>query len=155
MPDETSRFPIPASLQDLEREPYNLLPYPHDFDDDDEAARADSFCQLVTLIERGNSSLLTGGLYLFQQQQQQQNNDPNVEEIYDPWMDGERVQAMYTLVRYVTFFFKCISIIQKLLCSTAVRKKEPIYVNFPFSRLMFRVLLLFRSFFRMCVCVCV
>ena len=147
MPDETSRFPIPASLQDLEREPYNLLPYPHDFDDDDEAARADSFCQLVTLIERGNSSLLTGGLYLFQQ-----NNDPNVEEIYDPWMDGERVQAMYTLVRYVTFFFKCISIIQKLFCSTAVWKKEPIYVNFPFSRLMFRVLFLFLSFFRVCVC---
>jgi len=98
MPEETSRFPIPSSLQDLEREPYNLIPYPHDFDDDDEAARADSFCQLVTLIERGNSSLLTGGLYLFQQQQQQ-HNDPNVEEIYDPWMDGERVQAMYTLVR--------------------------------------------------------
>ena len=154
MPDETSRFPIPASLQDLEREPYNLLPYPHDFDDDDEAARADSFCQLVTLIERGNSSLLTGGLYLFQQQQQQQNNDPNVEEIYDPWMDGERVQAMYTLVRYVPFFFKCISIIQKLFCSTAVWKKEPIYVNFPFSRLMFRVLLLFLSFFRVCVYIC-
>ena len=96
--EESSRFPIPASLQDLEREPYNLLPYPHDFDDDDEAARADSFCRLVTLIERGNQALLTGGLYLFQPQPQQ--CDPNVGEIYDPWMDGERVQALYTLVRY-------------------------------------------------------
>ena len=96
---EETRFPIPASLQDLEREPYNLLPYPNDFDDDDEAARADSFSQLVTLIERGNQSLLTGGLYLFQKQTH--GGDPNVHEVYDPWMDGERVQAMYTLVRYV------------------------------------------------------
>ena len=36
-------FPIPSSLQELESPPYNLLPYPHDFDDDDEAARAESF----------------------------------------------------------------------------------------------------------------
>ena len=54
-------FPIPASLQDLEREPYNLLPYPNDFEDDDEAARADSFAALVGLIERGNRSLETAG----------------------------------------------------------------------------------------------
>ena len=65
-----SRFPIPASFPDLEHEPYNLLPYPNDFEDDDEAARADSFCQLVTLIERGNQSLLAGGLYLLQEQLQ-------------------------------------------------------------------------------------
>jgi hypothetical protein len=95
MPEETSRFPIPSSFQDLEREPYNLLPYPNDFDDDDEAARADSFMQLVALLERGNQALISGGVYLFQQ-----------EEGYDPWMDGERVQAMYTLVRYVD---KCAS----------------------------------------------
>jgi len=96
MPDETSKFPIPSSLQDLEREPYNLLPYPHDFDDDDEAARAESFCQLVSLIERGNSSLMNGDLDLFQPEQ---HDDSNVEVLYDPWMDGERMQAMYTLVR--------------------------------------------------------
>jgi hypothetical protein len=89
MPEESSTFPIPASLQDLEREPYNLLPYPNDFDDDDEAARADSFSQLVTLLERGNQALVSGGLYLFQQD----------DDGYDPWMDHERIQALYTLVR--------------------------------------------------------
>lgn len=94
MPEE-SRFPIPASLQELEREPYNLLPYPTDFDDDDEAARADSFCQLVKLIERGNETLLADGLCLFQTQHGSQQ---------DPWMDGERIQALYTLVRYVSYF---------------------------------------------------
>lgn len=92
MPEVVSRFPVPASLQDLEREPYNLSPYPHDFDDDDEAARADSFSQLVTLVERGNQSLMSNGACLFQEQQSSQE--------YDIWMDGERVQAMYTLVRY-------------------------------------------------------
>ena len=96
---EESRFPIPASLQELEREPYNLLPYPHDFDDDDEAARADSFAQLVTLLERGNQMLLSDGMCLFQKQQQ--SGDPNVIEIRDVWMDGERIQALYTLVRCV------------------------------------------------------
>jgi hypothetical protein len=96
MPEDVSRFPIPASLQDLERDPYNLLPYPNDFDDDDEAARADSFSQLVTLLERGNQTLLSGGLYLFQQLQQDTDGDDCG---YDPWMDGERIQAMYTLVR--------------------------------------------------------
>jgi condensin complex subunit 1 len=41
----------------LEREPYNLLPYPDDFDDTDEAARADSFQALVCLLEQGNTTL--------------------------------------------------------------------------------------------------
>lgn len=95
---EESRFPIPDTIQDLEREPYNLLPYPTDFDDDDEAARAESFCQLVTLIEQGNRNLIEYGLDLFQKQQGSDLN-PNVIEINDPWMDGERVQALYTLVR--------------------------------------------------------
>ena len=99
MPEKT-RFPIPASLQDLEREPYNLLPYPNDFDDDNEAARAESFSRLVTLIENRNQTLLNDGLYLFEKQS---HSDPNVHEVYDPWMDGERIQALYTLVRYVRF----------------------------------------------------
>ena len=90
MSQEESAFPIPASLQDLEREPYNLLPYPNDFEDDDEATRADSFAQLVSLLERGNQALVSGGLYLFQT-----DDDGG----YDPWMNGERVQALYTLVR--------------------------------------------------------
>lgn len=88
MTEEASSFPIPSSLQDLEREPYNLLPYPHDFDDEDEAARADSFGRLVELIDQGNQALLTDGIALFQ--------------VYDgqrPWLDGDRIQALYTLVR--------------------------------------------------------
>ena len=89
-----SSFPIPASLQDLEREPYSLLPYPNDFEDDDEAARADSFTALVGLIERGNRSLETGGVSLF--------TTPNQEDEFvdnETWMDEDRVQSLYTLVR--------------------------------------------------------
>ena len=85
-----SSFPIPSSLQDLERAPYNLLPYPHDFEDDDEAARADSFDALVSLIEQGNRTLGSGSLALFED-----------EDGDDPWNDEERIQALYTLVRYV------------------------------------------------------
>jgi hypothetical protein len=81
-------FPIPSSLQDLEREPYNLLPYPHDFDDGDEAARADSFSALVDLIDQGNQSLLSDGITLFQQYEGQA-----------PWLQNDRMQALYTLVR--------------------------------------------------------
>ena len=84
-------FPIPSSLQDLEREPYNLLPYPQDFDDDDEAARADSFNRLVDNIEQGNRTLQMEGLSLFQ--------DGGYDEGSETWMDGERIQALYTLVR--------------------------------------------------------
>lgn len=87
----TPSFPIPASLQDLERAPYNLLPYPHDFADEDEAARADSFENLVILIESGNRTLNSGGLALFEV--------PKDEEDFEEWMDGDRVQALYTLVR--------------------------------------------------------
>ena len=89
-----SPFPIPASLQDLEREPYNLLPYPNDFEDDDEAARADSFTALVGLIERGNRSLETGGSSLFSSVSQDDDLVDN-----ENWMDEDRVQALYTLVR--------------------------------------------------------
>jgi len=86
-PTESS-FPIPSSLQDLERAPYNLLPYPHDFEDDNEAARADSFYALVSVIEQGNRTLASSSLVLFED-----------EEGDDPWMDEERIQALYTLVR--------------------------------------------------------
>lgn len=88
-PSESS-FPIPSSLQDLERAPYNLLPYPHDFEDDDEAARADSFDALVVVVEQGNRTLVSGSIVLFED-----------EEDEDPWMDEERIQTLYTLVRYV------------------------------------------------------
>jgi hypothetical protein len=83
-------FPIPASLHDLERDPYNLLPYPFDFNDEDEAARADSFLELVHQLEQGNRTLSTGGIALF---------EPSKDEEDDLWMDEERVQALYTLVR--------------------------------------------------------
>lgn len=88
-----STFPIPASLHDLERDPYNLLPYPYDFDDEDEAARADSFTALVDGLEDGNHVLSTGGISLFE------NLDDDDQEI---WMGEERVQALYTLVRKST-----------------------------------------------------
>ena len=84
-------FPIPSSLQDLEREPYNLLPYPHDFDDDDEAARADSFSALVDLLDQGNQVLLSDGMTLFQ-----------TYEGETLWLQSDRIQALYTLVRYVS-----------------------------------------------------
>ena len=88
----SSSFPIPSSLQDLEREPYNLLPYPHDFDDDDEAARADSFDRLVDLIEHGNKNLLSQGMVVFQTSRAYEGYD-------EKWNSDERIQALYTLVR--------------------------------------------------------
>jgi hypothetical protein len=89
VPKQQSSFPIPASLHDLERDPYNLLPYPFDFNDEDEAARADSFLELVHQVEQGNRTLSAGGIALFESIQDQD----------DAWMDEDRVQALYTLVR--------------------------------------------------------
>jgi len=86
-----SSFPIPSSLQDLERSPYDLLPYPLNFEDDDEATRADSFDKLVLVIERSNRSLSSGGMALFE--------TPDGEEDFNEWNDEERIQALYTLVR--------------------------------------------------------
>ena len=84
-------FPIPASLHDLERDPYNLLPYPYDFDDEDEAARADSFSALVDGLEDGNHKLSTYGISLFEHDDEYSDQEP--------WLDEDRVQALYTLVR--------------------------------------------------------
>ncbi len=81
-----SRFPIPSSIQDLERAPYDLLPYPEDFADDNEAARADSFTELVNKLEQGNHVLKNSDHRLFSEEE-------------DVWMDEERMQALYTLVR--------------------------------------------------------
>lgn len=92
-----SSFPIPSSLQDLERAPYNLLPYPHDFEDDDEAARADSFDSLVAIVEQGNRTLVSSSIVLFQD-----------EEGDEPWNDQERIQALYTLVRFV--YYSCFAV---------------------------------------------
>jgi hypothetical protein len=84
----TSRFPIPVSFQDLERDPYGLAPYPADFDAEDEATRAESFSSLVVCLEQGNRILNGSDLSLFDD-----------EEDDDSWMDNARMQALYTLVR--------------------------------------------------------
>jgi hypothetical protein len=104
-------FPIPSSLQDLEREPYNLEPYPRDFDDrGDEASRADSFQSLVQSLQQGNRNLRAAGgaAFTYQQEQESQsqnNHDNEVDDEDDAWMDRERVQNLYTLVRYVLLLF--------------------------------------------------
>ena len=87
----TSTFPIPSSLQDLERQPYSLHPYPLGFADDDEATRAESFDELVLLLETGNKTLNHGGMALFE--------TPEGEDGFDEWNDNDRIQALYTLVR--------------------------------------------------------
>jgi condensin complex subunit 1 len=86
----TSKFPIPSSLQDLEHEPYDLLPYPLGFADDDEATRADSFDRLVLFLERGNRTLNSAGIEMFE------TSGMDTEE---EWNSEDRVQALYTLVR--------------------------------------------------------
>ena len=90
-------FPIPGSLYDLESEPYNLQPYPADFDNgDDEAARADAFDGLVVRLEEGNQALLNGGFTMFEDETEEELEEEGVQ---DEWMDHNRVQALYTLVR--------------------------------------------------------
>jgi condensin complex subunit 1 len=82
-------FHVPSVLQDLERDPYNLLPYPEDFDDDDEAARAQSFDVLVTLVETSNRIVSNSSMLLFD----------TMGEDEEEWNNEERMQALYTLVR--------------------------------------------------------
>lgn len=83
------RFPIPGSLPDLERAPYNLLPYPDDFDDVDEVARGASFSELVRRVEVGNRTLNSANMTLFVSE----------DEDDEPWLEQSRIQALYTLVR--------------------------------------------------------
>lgn len=96
----TAGFPIPASLQDLEREPYNLLPYPDAFDDSDEAARADSFEALVLQLEQSNRTLAVSAssISLFEDNGNDDDNDDK--DCSETWNNEERTQALYTLVRY-------------------------------------------------------
>ena len=101
----SSAFPIPSSLSELEGAPYNLQPYPPDFDDDDEAARAESFGRLIRLLENGNRSLLSSGMGLFETEGGGSGGgdgdgaDDEEDVDYDVWNDNERMQALYTLVR--------------------------------------------------------
>jgi len=100
-------FPIPASLQDLERAPYNLLPYPNDFADDDEATRADSFQALVFGLQQGNVALRSQGMNVFF------NTD-------EQWLSEDRLQALYTLVRCVqqALAMRCFSLFAILIVSS-------------------------------------
>ena len=95
------KFPIPTSFPDLERNPYNLSPYPLDFDDDDEAARADSFDRLVNLLDDGHCELNNDGILLFCNNGCEDNGDDDAGGGTTTWCDVDRVQALYTLVRYV------------------------------------------------------
>ena len=46
-------FSVPTTLGDLEEDPYNLLPYPADFDEDaDDMSRAAAFDELVTFGDK-------------------------------------------------------------------------------------------------------
>jgi hypothetical protein len=122
-----SRFPIPVSIHDLEREPYNLLPYPNDFEDDnDDETRTHSFQKLVQYIEQGNrclsgnhDGLLQMNLFL-----PSTNDEEDIGE-EEPWMDESRIQALYTLVRYVSWMVRCDSHPSKIyidLCSHSTRR---------------------------------
>ena len=93
------KFSIPSSFQDLERDPYDLLPYPVGFADDDEVTRADSFDQLVIGLERGNRTLMNGGIELFETFDGTCEEEGNIQE----WSCEDRIQALYTLVRYVQY----------------------------------------------------
>jgi len=105
---QAGKFPIPSSLQDLEREPYNLLPYPDDFREDaDDDARAESFRSLVDLIDEGNRYLSCAvaseddegrGGDLEEEGDEDAGDGRSSEEDHE-WMDRNRLQALYTLVR--------------------------------------------------------
>jgi hypothetical protein len=79
-------FIVPSCLQDLERSPYNLLPYPEGFDESNEATRSTSFELLLDIVREGNGRLNSRGISLF-------FDDEEV------WLDDNRMQSLYTLVR--------------------------------------------------------
>jgi condensin complex subunit 1 len=82
-------FSIPTSLHDLEREPYNLLPYPVDFNDEDDEARIRSFDSLVRQLKEGNEFLSIQDISIFEAEDTDEGS----------WLDCGRLQALYTLVR--------------------------------------------------------
>ena len=97
--NERIQFPIPTSLPDLERDPYNLLPYPPNAgfeQEDNEATRANSFDALIDGLVDGNDVLQNDRMMLFER-----IVDSNTMEDDDEshWCNRERMQALYTLVR--------------------------------------------------------
>lgn len=137
-----TKFPIPSSLQDLEREPYDLLPYPSGFVDDNEATRADSFEQLVLFLEQGNRTLINSGIDLF--------DNVNSED-EEEWNCEDRIQALYTLVRksaslsnstrkrLVNVLCKALCRMSSILASTANSSKTPSSVESENSNLPLNV----------------
>jgi hypothetical protein len=89
-----SNWSIPSSLQDLE-ETYCLQPYSNDFEHHNEAARFASFNRLISQLEHGNRYLVAN--YNTAVEDDEDDDDEAVEE----WIEEGRLQAMYTLVRYV------------------------------------------------------
>jgi len=121
MESTSSRFAIPSTLQDLEREPHCLDPYPDDFQTDDPHG---SFERLVQLVESGNQALrfvLAGGdnteeaqSTILEEEEDEEGDefrgDDEDEEgsagnravpTEKPFIEPNRFQALYTLVRYV------------------------------------------------------
>jgi hypothetical protein len=99
-------FPIPTTLTDLERKPYRLRPYPEDFDDGNDEARAESFLALVDLLKEGNDELprVDWEIDPLEQVMEQTDDDLNVREglrssSSSSWLTKKRAQALYTLVR--------------------------------------------------------
>ena len=82
----TTPFAVPSSLQHLEYDPYNLEPYPNDFDDHDEDSRVASFERLISSLNDGNRFLRSG---VWEEE----------EDDLDLWMDQSRLQNLFTLVR--------------------------------------------------------
>uniref|UniRef100_A0A7S3VCC6 Condensin complex subunit 1 C-terminal domain-containing protein n=1 Tax=Chaetoceros debilis TaxID=122233 RepID=A0A7S3VCC6_9STRA len=126
-----STFPIPSTLSDLESHPYDLLPYPIDFADDDEATRASSFLQLVQFVEDGNAELASGmrrhDMSMFENNGAGDHNDDrngNRDQegmlmSMSMWCNEERLQALYTLVRKsASLSFKTRSRLIAALCNS-------------------------------------
>jgi hypothetical protein len=102
-------FSVPTTLTDLERKPYRLLPYPDDFDDRSEDARAESFIALVDLLKEGNYTLTRVDWTpdVSDQDDALHHNKSSRELSSSLWFCKERLQALYTLVRCVYPFRFC------------------------------------------------
>jgi len=110
-------FTVPANLNDFESSPYTLESYPENFNDETEIDRANSFDDLVSILESGNRGLKKGATHV---------------EVANMWCvdDGEfgldegsagreRVQSLYTLVRKTSSLApKTMSRLFAALCSS-------------------------------------
>jgi len=95
---------IPSSLNSFESAPFSLLPYPANFDSDgSEVERANAFDDLAKLLEKSNvkfkqTSSANEASDLFV-------SSPNEQFAMQEDSAGRtKIQALYTLVRYVKLF---------------------------------------------------